>query len=253
MLKLYDQLIGALLPGKILAVQVGLTRTAVLAESDDGLRCGLAATLSSPEFRYSHRPPVRHAGHLHKMSAVELAGLVHSDSLSEVSIGMATINALLPHHRELWLDLHSRDLLIRLGAGKTVVVVGHFPFVPELRAKVGRLLVLEQNPRDADDIPADRAPEIIPQADVVAMTAMTLLNHTFEDLMALCLPGVPIIIIGPTTPLSPILFERGATVLCGAVAENPEAILCGLREGANSQQLHQLGLRFVSMSAESLW
>ena len=32
---LYDQLIASLLPGKILSVQVGLSRTAILAETDN--------------------------------------------------------------------------------------------------------------------------------------------------------------------------------------------------------------------------
>lgn len=43
--------------------------------------------------------------------------------------------------------------------------------------------------------------EIIPQADVVAIIAMTLLNGTFDTLIALCRPGVPTLIVGPTTPL----------------------------------------------------
>ncbi|MFN3763292.1 MAG: Rossmann-like domain-containing protein, partial [Anaerolineae bacterium] len=136
--------------------------------------------------------------------------------------------------------------------GKTVVMVGHFPYVPDLRPRVGRLLVLEQNPQDELDIPAERAPEVIPQADVLAITAMTLLNRTFDDLIALRRPGVPMVIVGPTTPLTPILFEMGAVILSGAVVENPETVLRGLRQGANFHQLRQMGVRLVSMATERL-
>jgi hypothetical protein len=165
---------------------------------------------------------------------------------------LATVNALLPRLRHLWIDLHSKEILARLGAEKTVVMIGHFPYVPELRSRVGKLLVLEQHPQDADDLPAETASEVIPQADVLAITAMTLLNHTFDDLIALRRPGIPTMIVGPTTPLSPVLFEMGATILSGSIVENPAAVLRGLSQGANFHQLRQMGVRLVSMTSESL-
>ena len=76
----YERLIDTLLPGKILAVQVGLSRTAVMAETEDGIRCGLAATLTNPNFDHRARPSVINAGHLHEMDPLNLAALVDSDS-----------------------------------------------------------------------------------------------------------------------------------------------------------------------------
>lgn len=249
---LFSRLLPTLPEGKILDVHIGLYWTAVLAEVDGQTRCGLAATVGDESHHYTTDPAVARAGRLTELSARELAEYVYSPHPPEVSLGLAAVNALIPPRSDLWTDLHSKEVLARLGAGKTVVMVGHFPYVPELRPKVGRLFVLEQNPQDELDLPAERAPEIIPQADVLAITAMTLLNRTFDDLITLRRPGVPMVIVGPTTPLTTILFEMGAVILSGAVVERPEDVLRGLRQGANFHQLRQMGVRLVSMTAERL-
>jgi uncharacterized protein (DUF4213/DUF364 family) len=246
---LFNRLLPTLPEGKIVSIHVGLYWTAVTVDVDGESRCGLAATVGDESHHYTTAPAIPRAGRLTNIPTRELANFVRSDSLPEVSIGLATVNALLPRLPHLWADLHSKEVLAHLGADKTVVMVGHFPYVPELRARVGRLLVLEQNPQD-DDLPASAAPEIIPQADVLAITAMTLLNRTFDDLIALRHPGIPTLIVGPTTPLSPVLFEMGATILSGAVVENIDAVLSGVMQGANFHQLRQMGVRLVSMTTE---
>ncbi|RJP50168.1 MAG: hypothetical protein C4583_11095 [Anaerolineaceae bacterium] len=246
---LFHRLLPTLPEGRIVSVHIGMYWTAVLAEVDGETRCGLAATVSDDSHHYTTEPSLELAGHLHELSSRELADFVHSPILPEVSVGLAAVNALLPRQPDLWVDLHSKEVLARLGVGKTVVMVGHFPYVPELRAKVGKLVVLEQNPHE-DDLPASAAPEIIPQADVLAITAMTLLNRTFDDLIALKRAGIPTLIVGPTTPLSPILFDMGATILSGSIVESPESVLRGLMQGANFHQLRQMGVRLVSMTTE---
>ncbi len=73
-----EELVQSLLPGKILAVQVALSRTAVVVETEDGIRCGLASTLSNPDFEHHCNPSVRNAGHLHDLAYTDLASLVES-------------------------------------------------------------------------------------------------------------------------------------------------------------------------------
>lgn len=246
---LFARLLPTLLEGKIIAVHVGLYWTAVLAEVDGETRCGLAATVGDESHHFTTEPLIAHAGHLTARSARELADYVYSPVAPEVSIGLATINALLPRQPAQWVNLHAKQLLAQLGAGKNVAMVGHFPYVPALRPQVGQLWVLEQNPQEGD-LPAAAAADIIPQADVVAITAMTLLNGTFDELIALCPPSVPVLIVGPSTPLSPVLFEMGATMLAGAIVESPERVLRGLHEGANFHQLRQMGVRLVALTAD---
>jgi uncharacterized protein (DUF4213/DUF364 family) len=242
-----DRLQEAIIPGRILAVQVGLYRTAVLAETEDGIRCGLAATLSNPEFDHRDRPPVSRAGYLHEMDYAELAGLIESPSFTEVAIGLATINALLPPQPHAWVDLDARDFLIQHGAGRNIAVIGHFPFVDGLKSNVGRLWVLELNPREGD-LPAIAAAEILPQADIVAITATTLINKTFDGLMPHCRRDATVILLGPSTPLSPVLYEFGVNLLAGTVVVDPHSTLMGIGQGVSLHQLRQAGwIRFVTM------
>lgn len=233
-----ENLIESLLPGKILAVQVGPNRTAVLAETDGGICCGLAATLSNPELDHKFHPSVREAGDLHKLSPVDLAGLVESYSFTEVAIGLATINALLPRSPNQWADIHAEEYLFEHGANKNIVVVGHFPFVDRLRPVAKNLWVLELNPKEGD-LPAEAAPDVVPQADVIAITATTLINKTFQGLIELCQPQARVILVGPSTPLSPIMYEYGIDVLSGTIVTNPQEVLTGIGQGISFHQLRQ--------------
>ncbi|MHC1781337.1 MAG: DUF364 domain-containing protein [Anaerolineaceae bacterium] len=250
MTTIYDEFIQTLIPGKILAVQVGLSRTAVMAETDEGLRCGLSGTLSNPEFDHRLRPSVRNAGHLHEMSFTDLAGLVESDSYTEVSIGLAAINALLPHKPDQWTEQNGEDYIAQASAGKNVAVVGHFPFVDWLKESAANLWVLELEPREGD-LPASAAPEIIPQADLVAITGTTLINNTFQDLVELCRPDARVVLIGPSSPLSPVLFDHGVDIISGTVVTDPQRAMLGISQGSALSQLRREGcIRLVTMKKE---
>lgn len=231
-------LIESLLPGKILAVQVGPSRTAVLAETNDNIHCGLAATLCNPEFDHKLHPSVRKAGDLHTLSPIDLAALIESRSFTEVAIGLATINALLPRTPNQWADIHAEEYLLEHGMNKKVVVVGHFPFVDHLRAIAKKLWVLELNPRDGD-LPASAASEVIPKADVVAITATTLINKTFQGLIELCQPQARVVLVGPSTPLSPVLYDYGIDVLSGTIVTDPQVVMTGIGQGICFHQLRQ--------------
>jgi len=246
-----DDLLATIPDGQILDVRAGAFWTAVVVETGKQLRCGLASTLRDEEHHYSNEPAVRDAGKLAQRSACELAALARSASPMEAALGIATINALLPNPTELWMNVNAEEVIVQQGVGKRVVLVGHFPFVPRLRERVGRLWVLEQQPR-AEDLPADAASEVIPQADVLAITGTTLINHTFDALMALRNPEALVLVLGPSTPLSLILFNHGVHILSGAMVEDVEVVLRGVSQGANFRQLHRLGVRLVTMQKRAL-
>jgi uncharacterized protein len=245
---LFEQLLSTIPDGRLVSANVGLYWTAVVVKVDRETQCGLSATVGDESHHYTNEPAVPRAGHLSELTTRDLAAFVHSDSLLEVSIGLATINALLPRYRKNWVDINAEEVIAQHGAGKKVALIGHFPFVPRLRPRVGTLWVLEQNPQEGD-LPAEAAPEIIPQADVLAITAMTLLNHTFDSLIALRRPDTLTLLIGPTTPLSPVLFDHGVSIISGAVVDDIDSTLRGVTQGANFHQLHSMGVRLVSMSA----
>ena len=244
-----ESLLATLPAGTVQEIRLGAFWTVVVVEVKGQRRCGLASTLRGfDDHHYGGGPAVGQAGQLLEQSATDLARLVQATSLMEASIGMATINALLPLQPEWWVEVNAEEVIARHGAGKGVALVGHFPFIPRLREQVGQLWVLEQDPR-GDDLPAEAAVDILPQAEVIAITGTSLVNHTFETLMARRNPAAIVLLLGPSTPLSPILFDYGVHLLSGAVVEDIDSVLRAVSQGANFRQVHRQGVRLVTMQS----
>ncbi|MHC4223302.1 MAG: Rossmann-like domain-containing protein [Planctomycetota bacterium] len=203
-------------------------------------RLGLASILPRLDHRCATEEP--RPKRLSDMSAGELSHLAHSADQVEASVGLAAINSLLEPDESRLSDGKALELIRRHGAGANVVVVGHFPFVDRLRGEVNRLDVLELSPAP-EDLPASEAPRVIPEADLVAMTGTTLINHTFEGLMSLA-RGKRVILLGPSTPLSPVLFDYGVSAICGSLVVDPEAALRSVSDGLGFRNIE--GLRPVN-------
>jgi uncharacterized protein len=242
---LLDDLLGILPDGRITDVVIGRRWTAVVAETGGELQCGLASSMGKTDHHHKE-PAVPQAGWLDELSGLELAALSRSDRPDLASIGLAAINALLPHDSQSWTNLSAEALLARQGAGQEVVLIGHFPFVDRLRSQVGRLTVLEQQPQPGD-LPAGAAAEVLPLADVVAITGTTLINHTLDGLLALCPARATVVLLGPTTPLTPVLFGHGLDILCGSVVTAIRPVLRVIAQGGNFSQVHQAGVQKVTM------
>ncbi len=219
------------------AVVVGLFWTIVEVELEGRPLAGLAASLgSSNDHHYGAGFPVPDAGHLLEYGVPRLTAMLRSPRLAEASIGMAAINALLDVPVERTVEVNAADVIIERGRGKRIAIVGHFPFTPQVREAAARLWVLERRPR-AGDLPAEQAPAIIPQADVVAITGTTLVNHTLEALLPLCREDAFVIVMGGTTPVTPLLFDFGIDAVAGTVLTRPEAARRAAAEGATYRQL----------------
>jgi uncharacterized protein len=125
--------------------------------------------------------------------------------------------------------------------------VPHFPFIPKLRQAVGQLWVIEQRPSEGE-YPAGAAADVIPHAAVVAITGTALINHTLNGLLALCRPDALVMVLGPSTPLSPVMFEHGATIISGARVIDEAAVLRTVGQGATFQQVE--GVRLLTLARE---
>jgi len=209
-------------------------------------RGGLAST---PHEGGPHhdKAPVPAAGELLARDAAALARLALSPRPFEAAIGMAAINSLIEVDEGRCAELNAADLLIERGAGRKVALVGHFPFVPRLRAAAGELWVIEKNPQ-AGDREAGEAAGLIPPADVVGITGTALTNHTIEALLGLCRRDAFVVILGGTAPLSPVLFDYGVSAVAGTLVTDPGAVLRGVSQGATFRQLR--GLRLLTMTKE---
>ena len=243
---LIDDLIKTLQEGNTADVRIGLHWTAVVAEVNGMLSCGLASTIGR-KHEHHGEPEIQQAGELEMIPACSLAEFTNSSKPSERSIGVAAMNALLPPPPGPLKELNAEQEIADLGADRKVVLVGSFPFVPRLREKVGELIVLEQDPAPGERS-ASEARDLIPGADVVAITGMTLINHTLEGLLGLCSQNSTVILLGPSTPLSPILFDYGVDIICGAMVTDIDPVLRAIGQGANFRQVHRAGVRLVSMT-----
>jgi uncharacterized protein (DUF4213/DUF364 family) len=229
--KILDELLDSLDTGaSVRDIRQGPFQTAVLTR-----HCGLASTPHDPGPHHS-RFAVSEAGRLLEKSARELAKMAESESLHEAAIGMATINSLIEVDEKRCVELNAGDLIAEKGRDKRVAIVGHFPFVPKLRETVKELWVIEKSPREGD-YPENEAPDLIPKADVVAITGTAFTNHTIERLLDLCTPGAYVIILGDTSPLSPLLFDFSVDAVSGTKVVDSEMALRCVSEGATYRQI----------------
>lgn len=230
-MKILDDLVSDLdLDTSVKDIRQGVFHTGVLTRN-----CGLAATL--PKDALGRKPPLTtKPGSLLELNPIELAKMAYSERILEASIGMAAINSLLEIKTENYLELNAGDLISDRGKDKNVAIVGHFPFIPEIREKAKKLWVIEKNPQEGD-LSEDEAERIIPQADVIGITGTAFTNNTLENLLGLCNPKAFVVILGDTTPLSPILFDYGVDAISGTKVMDNDLVLKCVSQGANYRQI----------------
>lgn len=204
--------------------------------------CGMASTITGDKPHGEAR--VRRAGQLHTQSARQLAELARSDTPLEASIGVAAINSLLEVDLSQAVELNAASVLCERGAGKKVALVGHFPFIQKLRGAASTLWVIEQQPSQGEHPPED-AVDLLPQAEVVALTASALINQTMEFLLGLCNRDALVMVLGPSTPLTTVWFERGVEILSGSVVIDENAAIRTIGQGATFQQVQ--GVKRVTL------
>jgi len=118
-----------------------------------------------------------------------------------------------------------------------------------MRPSLRNLWIMEKKP-GAGYISENEGYQLLPEADVVAITGSSLINHTFELIMANCRPSSFKIMLGPSTPLSPILFDYGLDAIGGALVEDESGVLLEIEQGAAFRKLK--GVRTMVMAKDSL-
>jgi uncharacterized protein (DUF4213/DUF364 family) len=216
---------------------VGAFWTAVVLDADPP-RCGLASTLRAETG--GPWPPVRDAGRLKGRSGRELAELLRSPRILEASIGLAALNALIEVDEGPLTEANAGEIILERGTGRRVAIVGHFPFIEQVREAAEECWVLELRPA-AGDLPASQATSVLPDADVVALTGTSLLNHTFDELIGLCRADAYVLLLGPSVPFSPLLFQRGVDALSGTRVTDPEHVLASVGQAATFRQIKRSG------------
>lgn len=175
---------------------------------------------------------------------------VASENPLKKTLGIATLNAL-----SLRLTNAGRATAYEIGGdafdevevnpGDKGVVIG--ALVPALKrfSRLGidyTVLELDSRTLKGDELkhfqPADRYPQVLPDADVVIVTGVTLLNDTLPGLLAHVRPGARVSLAGPTVSmLCEPLFRRGVTMVGGTVVTDADRCLDLIAEGASGYHL----------------
>lgn len=207
-------------------------------------KLGLAYT-----YRLSHNPPIKEAGFLTRKTCWELIQYLKSWNFMEASIGMATLNSLLDMPGE---PVNAYEYVLERIAGRRVAVVGHFPFLPKIKAVAKTLWVTEKDPQEGD-LPDVAAEEYLPQAEIVLITGTTFINKTIPRLLELS-SNSETILLGPTVPLSPVLFDYGVDIIGGSRIIDDELTRRAVFEGVDKLfKDHRGGLEFNMVSKNSYY
>jgi len=221
-------------------VRRGIHWTAVVSR-----RCGLASTMA--QGGCDHGEGGGAEGPLTEMTALELARCCLGGDTAKASIGLAAINSLLDVDPDKYTGVDGLQIVREMGKGKNISIIGHFPFMDDIAREAKNLWVIEKQPRPGD-YPEEKGKDFLPQSDIVVISSTTLINNTLSGILGLCREGSVKMLLGPTTPLSGVLFEYGIDMLAGSVVTEKDVVLRSVSEGATFMQLKMRGgIRFVSM------
>lgn len=161
------------------------------------------------------------------LSLKELAQAAKSWNLTEAGFGIAAVNAY--YNTPARLDsLGAYEPFERYCTngvdlqGKHIGVVGHLNMPPSVYEQAASLRILERNPRPGD-YPDSACDWLLPQCDVVIITASTLVNKTLPRLLELS-KNAYTILAGPSCPLCPQLLELGIDRIAGLVITDTEGM-----------------------------
>ncbi len=226
-------------------IRIGLGYTAVLLE--DG-RCGLAYTLHEQE--YESCGVVPEAGTLAGRSVLELAQYIKSADTTACAIGLAALNAATdPPEGAVESDILE---LLPAGPDDAVGMIGYFgPLVGPLRKRARAVHIFERRPSlELGILPESATRDLLPQCQIVILSATTLLNHTLDGLLDLCRSAREIALLGPSTPFLPELFRRhGITLLSGLQVLDAPQVLRVVSEAGGTRQFGRAARKLTLLTA----
>jgi uncharacterized protein (DUF4213/DUF364 family) len=232
-------------PSAVIAdIAVGSNFIGVRAEDNGSVCTGLASALGAV-------PTVKERMMVDEMIGKPLhaaAQWLKAPGPFSISIGAAALNAGInpPQNQP---DIEASRIMAEKGKHDETVLVGEFPFTDWLRRQVKTLYLFELQ-KVAGRTPPDQWDEILGRCKVLGLTGTTLITRAMATYLQKA-PHAYTIVIGPTTPLSPVLFSHGADVLAGCQLVKPDAVFAGIREGMSFRELKKLGIQFIAWSKDS--
>lgn len=227
---------------RIAEVRVGLGYTAVKV---GGGQVGVGGML-----RYlldgSGCSLLSYAGTLAGRLAAEIVPMLRSENIVEASIGLAAVNALAKWEGPAGSSNDDLVELLHIDPHDQVGMVGDItPVLDRIRRYADKCFVFDDGKPGGEGITASTLQEeILPQCDVVVLSATSLLNKTFDRLVTLSARAREICLMGPSTPLIPEVFKsRGVTLLSGRRFTHPDRLMQVVSEAGGTRSFGSLSLK----------
>lgn len=212
MWELYDKLIEQVPSSvKVEHIHMGPIWTVLHA----GPYCGFAVTVNE------QNRAVPSFDHLIGQDLHSAAELCKSWDFPMASVGTAALNA---YHNSASAAFSISGMTDTQNAftdyasavkGRKAAIIGHFTNLERFLTEAASVSVLERKPLPGD-YPDSACEYILPNQDFVFITGSAFINKTLPRLLQLSAKGRAIV-LGPSTPMSPILFDYGADELSGFV------------------------------------
>lgn len=234
----YDMLVEELIDSvkdeakehKIKDVIVGLRQTLVVL---DDLRAGLCMTLRGA---YSSIP----------LSAYELIQFARSSNPLQASIGTAALNAFFCSNGVPVSSDDTTELMDLKPEDKVAMIGNMLPLLPRIQIKVKETVVFEDNPFFAghETLPWWAEKLELPSCDVVLATGVSFANKSTDEILQHSKKARYRAIIGPSTPMSPILLgPQRFDFLGGIRIKNLELAKEIIQKGGGTRELKDVILK----------
>jgi uncharacterized protein (DUF4213/DUF364 family) len=208
---------------RVADVRIGLGYTAVKLDSGKcGVACMLRHRLDSGTCSLLSR-----AGTLAGCEVSQLIPLARASNVVEASVGLAAINAFA-EQGEKNSDRQELVDLVQITKKDQVGIIGFIePIVKKIRQYARSVVVFDEAKPEMKGITeVHEIPTLLPQCDVVILSATSFVNNTYDSLMALSSQAREICLMGPSTPLFPEFFRtRGITLLAGRQIVDADKLL----------------------------
>lgn len=239
-------------------VRIGLFMTA-LKLSDKTV--GLTSTL--PGIEIHHPREKRDFGPFtpNQIIGLKVIDLLESDKKNGLvdTLKVAVLNAL----SSTLIDNGSYKLiretdpidLMDWDACENVAMVGAFhSYIRKIAVKNKKLCVLEFNPdmlQGQDKqyyVPAEDYEKILPNADVIIITGLTVVNNTIDNLLKVANPKAQIMVTGPSSSFIPdVLFQHGVKIVGGVKINDPDALMNLVSQGGTGYHTFKYGCEKICL------
>jgi uncharacterized protein len=212
-------------------VRIGLGYTAV--RLDNG-HAGVAWTPDSNAACCTH---FQRAGKLVHSPAGELVALcADKNSALARTLGLATVNALLA---SLPRPDSSREEVIAaldITAEDRVAMVGYFgPIINQLKSTGCKLDIIELIREKGETLTPEQGKQALADCSVAIITGTSLINGSFDDVLAGVGKPRAAVLLGPSTPFCPQVFSgTKITHLAGAWVRDADMVLRIASEGGGT-------------------